>query len=359
MSKAMVGYITGQKFSMLGDSGVEFDQFTGLGAIAELEKRLAEFYGMEHALCTSSATTALFAIALALELRSADFITSPLNFGGSLTPWLLLGNRAIFADVDPDTLTIDPNRLKADLITSRTRAVLAVDLHGYPSDTAGLRRVADDLGLWYVADAAQAFGARRNGDPASCLADAVVLSFNSQKGLAAGEGGCVLTNNADLYEQVLWWSQHPLRHKRELGVRIYNEFSFNCRIHPAAAASALRSFDLALERIADYQELCFDALARLEAADLIYPTCLSALKITPSFFSVAARPTSSVEDCMRCLVDDDIEATVTNSLSSVLYKNPVYLRQFRDRRHAASVCPVAEEGINRMTLSSLRRIRSI
>lgn len=78
------------------------------------------------------------------------------------------------------------------------------------------------------------------------MADAVVLSFNSQKGLPAGEGGCVLTDNTDLYEQLLWWSQHPLRQKRELGFDIYNEFSFNSRMHPAAAASALRSFDLAL-----------------------------------------------------------------------------------------------------------------
>lgn len=341
---------------MLGDDGRHgLDHFAGLGAVAELEKRLAAFYGVKHAVCMSSATTALFSIGLALNLRSADFITSPLNFGGSITPWLLLGNRSIFSDVDTDTLTLDPSCIGEHLVTPKTRAILAVDLFGYPSDTAGLRRIADDLGLWYIADAAQAFGANRNGNPASCMADAVVLSFNAQKGLAAGEGGCVLTNNADLYEQLLWWSQHPLRQKRELGLDIYNEFSFNSRMHPAAAVLALRSFDLALERVADHQELCFEAIAILEDADLIDPTCLSALEIRPSFFVLAARSKHDVQECVNCLLDHDIEAAAAGCLCSVLYKNPVYLRQFK-RRHQRQ-CFVAEDAATRMTLSSLRRVR--
>ena len=344
---------------LVDDERHDLDHFTGLGAVAELEKSLAEYYRMKHAVCMSSATTALFSIGLALELRNADFITSPLNFGGSITPWLLLGNRPIFSDVDRDTLTLDPSCLKEHLVTPRTRAILAVDLFGYPSDTAGLRRVADDLGLWYIGDAAQAFGASRNGHPASSMADAVVLSFNAQKGLAAGEGGCVLTNNTDLYEQLLWWSQHPLRQKRELGLDIYNEFSFNSRIHPAAAAAALRSFDLALGRVADRQQLCLEAIAILEGADLIDPTCLSALVIRPSFFALSARPTHGVQECVNYLLDNAIEAAAASYLSSVLYKNPVYLRQFGSRPHASSGCAVAEDALTRMTLSSIRRIRSI
>ncbi len=345
---------------MLGDDVQhELDHFTGLGAVRMLEKRLAEHYRMKHAVCMSSATAALFAIGLALDLRRADFITSPLNFGGSLTPWLLLDNRAIFSDVDPDTLTLDASRIGGHRVTRETKAILAVDLFGYPSDSEGLRRVANDLGLWYIADAAQAFGASRNGHPASSMADAVVLSFNAQKGLAAGEGGCVLTNNTDIYEQLLWWSQHPLRQKRELGFDIYNEFSFNARMHPAAATLALRSFDLALERVADYRKLCFDAIGLLEGADLIDPTCLLARKISPSFFALAARPKLDAPERMHCLLDHGIEVATTSYLSSVIYKNPVYLRQFGRRHHALSRCAVAEQAITRTTLSSLRRIRSI
>lgn len=360
MSKAVAGYITGQKFSMLADDARHnLDHFVGVGAVAELEHRLAAFYGMKHAICMASATAALFSLGLALDLREADFITSPLNFGGSITPWLLLGNRAIFTDVDTDTLTLDPSCIKEHLVTPKTRAIFAVDLYGYPSDTAGLRRVADDLGLWYIADAAQAFGARRDGAPASCMADAVVLSFNSQKSLAAGEGGCVLTNNTDLYEQLLWWSQHPLRQKRELGFDIYNEFSFNSRIHPAAAVAALGSFDRALERVADHQELCFEAIRILENADLIDPTCLAALGVKPSFFALVTHPKRHPQQCMDRLLDHDIEVAAANCISSVLYKNPLYLRQFAGRRQAPYRCTGAEDAAARTTLLSLRRIQSI
>lgn len=360
MSKVSPDYIIGGKFSMLGnDRRHDLDHFTGGGAVAELEKKLADFYGMKHAICTASATTALFSLGLALELRDADFITPPLNFGGSITPWLLLGNRPIFADVDPVTLTLDPSHVEEQLITNKTRAILAVDLYGYPSDTESLRRAANEFGLWYIADAAQAFGAKRGGKLVSYMADAVVLSFNSQKSLAAGEGGCIITDNADLYERLVWYSQHPLRQKRELGVGIYNEFSFNTRIHPAAAVSALASFDGALLRVAEYQELCLDALAALEREHLIEPARLSDSAIRPSFFALTTRPTSDALGCVRYLYDHGIEASTHRYLSSVLYKNPVYLHQFGKQHHLENACKVAEEAITRMTLSSLRRAREI
>ncbi len=360
MSEVSQSYIKGRKFSMVGnDETRDLDHFIGVGAVAHFEKRLAEFYDAKHAVCMASATTALFSLGLALELRDADFITSPLSFGGSVAPWLLLGNRAMYADVDPVTLTIDPARVEKHLVTCDTRAILAVDLYGYPSYTEGLRRIASDLGLWYIADAAQAFGATRGGKPASYLADAVVLSFNSQKALAAGEGGCIITNNTDLYERLVWHSQHPLRQKRELGVGIYNEFSFNGRIHPAAAVSGLAVFERALEQVAEYQDLCLEALAALERERLVEPERLSDLDIRPSFFAVTVRPTSDAIDCVRCLSGHGIEASTHRYLSSVLYKNPVYLRQFGNQHYLGKPCAVAEEAISRITLSSLRRTRGL
>ncbi|HAB17539.1 MAG TPA: DegT/DnrJ/EryC1/StrS family aminotransferase, partial [Pyrinomonadaceae bacterium] len=126
MSETIDGYIGGGKFAMLGDArSRDLDHFMGVGAVSELESRLAGFYGVKHAICMASATSALFSLALALDLRGADFITSPLNFGGSITPWLLLGNRPIFADVDRVTLTLDPSNVEEHLVTRKTRAILA------------------------------------------------------------------------------------------------------------------------------------------------------------------------------------------------------------------------------------------
>src|SRR5436190_7634341 len=80
------------------------------------------------------------------------------TYGASLSGWLLLGNRPVFADIEADTLLLDPGSVRTQ-ITPRTRAILAVDIFGVPSDSAALRRIADEHGLWYVAHAAQSLGA--------------------------------------------------------------------------------------------------------------------------------------------------------------------------------------------------------
>jgi perosamine synthetase len=145
-------------------------QLVGSGAVAELEAKLRQHHGMRYALCVSSATSGLLAVALALNLRCAEFITTPYTYGASLAGWLILGNRPVFADIDAQTLTLAPEAVPR-CTTPRTKAILAVDIFGNPADMHALRRVADEHGLWYVADAAQSLGARRDGLPASSLAE--------------------------------------------------------------------------------------------------------------------------------------------------------------------------------------------
>src|ERR1700755_2002547 len=71
------------------------------GPVADLETKLRELYEMKHALCVSNATTGLFALALAAELRRNEFVTTPFTYGATLAGWLMLNNRPLFADIDP------------------------------------------------------------------------------------------------------------------------------------------------------------------------------------------------------------------------------------------------------------------
>src|SRR5437868_5937658 len=94
----------------------------GRGAVAKLERKIASYYGKRHALCVANATTGLLVLALALDLKNSEFITTPYTYGGSLASWLTLNNRVLFADIDPLILTINPEKLRA-MITKKTKAV--------------------------------------------------------------------------------------------------------------------------------------------------------------------------------------------------------------------------------------------
>jgi dTDP-4-amino-4,6-dideoxygalactose transaminase len=264
---------------------------SGTGAVRELERKLARWYGLPHALAVSNATSGLMGIALALDLAGTEFVTTPYTWGGSLAPWLALGCRPVFADIDPRTLTLDPRSVVAR-ITARTRAILAVDIDGTPCDSVALREIADDHGLWYIADAAQSLGATIGGRPASANADALVVSFGTGKLVDVGEGGAVVTPHTWLHRRLIWHTQHPHRQARDLGLALTNELAINARIHPTAALEADVRFDDALTELPARQDRCFAILRLLEGSGLIEPVDMPGPSgRCPSFYrlSVAVR----------------------------------------------------------------------
>lgn len=314
----------------------------GLGAIAQIERRLADHYDLPYAVATSSATTALHGLALALGLKSAEFITTPYTWGGSLAGWLLCDNRVRFADVEPGTLTLDARALRARL-TSRVRSVLAVDADGVPCDMVALRSVADEAGVPLVIDAAQSLGARIGDGPASRLADAVVVSFTSRKPVSAGEGGAVLTADRDLYERLIWWTQHPLRQRRELGLRVVNEFGLNGRMHPAAARHADAVFDDAMASLAATQRIGLRVCDVLRGSGLVTPWPCRERRLVPTFFRFTAqwcgRP--APEQLVAVLRDAGIDAGIDADPVRPLYTQPAFLSLYAgDRGHLDPPVPV-------------------
>ena len=329
-------------------SDIQSAQLTGCGAVAELERKLREYYGMKHALCVSNATTGLLAVGLALGLRDAEFLTTPYTYGASLAGWLLFGNRPAFADIEPDTLGLAPESLAAQ-ISPRTRALLAVDIFGVPSDTVGLRRIADEHGLWYIADAAQSFGARREDKPASASADALVVSFTARKSLDAGEGGAVITNHSDLYEKLVWWTQHPYRQHRDLGLRVENEFGLNGRIHPCAAIKANAQFSDCLEKVAERRRQGFEILDDLNHSGLTEPLHFRKRAIEPAFFRLTAAWTGTPKSgALRTRLRQlGFEAEFAPSPARLIYRQGAFLAQYEGLLQSVPRCPVAERQAKR------------
>lgn len=314
----------------------------GSGAVALLEEKLKSFYGAKHALCVSNATSGLLAIALALDLLGADFVTTPYTYGGSIAGWLLLGNNPVFADIDPLTLTLDASAAQRK-ITPRTKALLAVDIFGNSSDTFALRRLADEHGLWYIADAAQSLGAFRDGCPASSLADAWVISFTTGKTVFAGEGGMILTNNTQLYEKLIWHTQHTSRQRRDLGFTLSNELAFNMRIHPLAAIWANALFEDSLRDLSASQLKNFELIRALNESNLIEPITFEEKGITPSYFRLTAawKGKAKPRKLLASLRNYKFSPGLKRVPFALLYRQAAFISKFGSIRKE-TICPQAE-----------------
>lgn len=320
----------------------------GRGAVAELEQKIAGFYGMRHALCTVNATTGLLGLALALDLKNSEFITSPYTFGGTVASWLMLNNSIVFADVESQWANINPKEMEK-VISPKSKAILAVDILGNPSDSKAIRKVADEYGLWYIADCAQSFGARRDRFPASHLADALVISLTSGKTLFAGEGGAIVTNNSNLYEKLLWHTQHPFRQKRELGLGISNEFGINGRIHPLAAIWANTQFESSLRSLKLHQNYCFRVIEYLNESSLTESIDFAKQSIVPSFFrlTVQLKRKGTEAELITYLAERGIPVTTSPVPFSLIYQQPAFQAQYVNQFCLPDPCRVAERQARR------------
>jgi dTDP-4-amino-4,6-dideoxygalactose transaminase len=168
--------------------------------VPAFEEALAAATGARHAIAFSSGTAALHGAMASLGLAPGDeVVTTPMTFAATANAVLFVGAEPRFADVDPATLLLDPAAAAAAL-TTRTRALAPVDYAGQPADYDALRAVANAAPggpLPIVADAAHSLGATRGGRAVGTLADLTVLSLHPAKILTTGEGGAVLTDDAD------------------------------------------------------------------------------------------------------------------------------------------------------------------
>ena len=189
------------------------DYLTTGPEIAAFEGDLAAATGASQAAVLNSGTSALHAAYAAIGVGPGnEIVTSPLTFAATGNAALYLGARPVFVDIDPSTGLIDP-ALVEDAITSRTRAIVAIDYAGQPADYDALRRIAEAHELPLVADAAHSLGATDRGRPVGTLADVTALSFHPVKLITTGEGGAVLTDDPDVHSRVTRFRSHGMVHE--------------------------------------------------------------------------------------------------------------------------------------------------
>ncbi len=176
--------------------------------IQEFETLIADYIGTKYCVTFNSGTSAQHATLLAYGITEGDEIIVPsFTFISTPNSALFVGAKPVFADIEEKTLGLDPDSV-LESISSKTRAIMPIHYGGCPCKIQELREIADDYGLVLIEDAAEAFGAEINGRKIGSFGDASMLSFCQNKIITTGEGGAIVTDAEEIYQQLKLIKSH-------------------------------------------------------------------------------------------------------------------------------------------------------
>ncbi len=166
----------------------------------ELEQRLCEYFGVKHLSLFTNGTLALVVALQAMRI-SGEVITTPFSFVATAHSLWWNGIKPVFADIDPRTCNLDPDRVEA-AITPKTSAIMPVHVYGNPCDHERLQKIADTYNLKIIYDAAHAFGVKKNGVSVMRWGDLSVLSFHATKTYSTIEGGAIVCHDEKMKRHI-------------------------------------------------------------------------------------------------------------------------------------------------------------
>lgn len=207
--------------------------------VLEFEEKFANWIGAKYGIATNSGTSALHVALLACGIGEGDeVITTPFTFIASGNAIVYTGATPVFADIDLDTYTIDPDSIE-DLITDKTKAILPVQLYGQAADMDKIREIAEKHDLKIIEDAAQAHGAEYNGEKVGTLGDMACFSFYPTKNMTTSEGGMITTNDEELAKKAQMFRAHGASERYH-----HDEIGYNFRMTDIAAAIGLAQLNV-------------------------------------------------------------------------------------------------------------------
>lgn len=323
------------------------DWLTTGPTVDRFELAFANYVDAEHAVAVSSGTAALHLAMLVADIGPGDEVIVPsLTFVASANCVRYVGANVVFADVRDDTLTIDVEHV-ASLITSRSKAIIAVDYAGTPCDLHELRLLADRHALLVIEDASHAPSATYRGRKVGSIAHLSTFSFHPVKSLTTGEGGMVTTNDASFARRLRRLRNHGIdsdaKQRSKRGTWSYDmvELGFNYRISDincALGMSQLRKLPGWVARRRDiahrYREMCEEMGS---VRSLVVPADRdSAWHLYPVRVEAAVR-----QRAFRHLRSNEIGVNV--------HYLPVHLHSgYRSLGYQEGLCPVAENAYLRL-----------
>lgn len=230
-------------------SVLQSDWLTTGPRVAQFEQAICEYTGAMHGVAVNSGTAALHAALHALGIAEGDEVIVPaITFAATSNSVLYCGAKPVFADVSTDALLVEIESIEAN-ITSKTKAIIAVDYAGHPCDWDALHDIAQKHNLSLVADSCHAIGAEYKGKKIGTLADITVFSFHPVKHITTGEGGMAVTNDTTLAEKMRAFRSHGIAvdtHQRDKDNAWFyemTELGFNYRLTDIQCALGLSQLE--------------------------------------------------------------------------------------------------------------------
>jgi perosamine synthetase len=202
--------------------------------ILDFERLVAEYVGVSHAVAVSSGTAALHLIVKALNIGAGDEVLVPsFTFAASVNAILYARAVPVFVDIEPETFNLDPRDLERK-VTSRTKAILAVDVFGHPAEWDEILRIARKHDLEVIDDSCEALGAEYRGRKVGSFGSAATFAFYPNKQITTGEGGIIVTDNENLARLARSLQNQG---RNQMGTWLDHEFlGYNYRLDEMSAA---------------------------------------------------------------------------------------------------------------------------
>jgi perosamine synthetase len=305
--------------------------------IDRFEEAFAEVVGAPYAAAVSSGTAGLHLLCVAAGVGPGDeVITSPYSFVASANCAVYEGATPVFADIDPRTLNLSPAAVEA-AITERTRAVVAVDIYGYPCELDELRALCDGHGIVLIQDACEALGARYKGAPVGSQGPSAVFAFYPNKQMTTGEGGMVTTHS-----ESEWRLLRSLRNQGRAdsgGWLEHARLGFNYRLDDIGAAiglGQLEKLDAILEARASVAARYGELLADVPGLEL---PCADDPDHERSWFVYVVTLAKEVDR------ETVISSLTEHGVQTARYLPCIHLQAYMQERfgYRVGLCPVAEE----------------
>ncbi len=321
------------------------DWLTTGPAVETFEQAFAAFVGASHAVAVSNGTAALHLTMLAAGIGPGDEVIVPaLTFAASANCVRYVGATVVFADIEADTLTVDVAHV-ASLITSRTKAIVAVDFAGLPADLTALRVLADTHGLLFIEDGCHAPGAHCDGRAVGTVADATTFSFHPVKHLTTAEGGMITTADAGMAARLRTLRNHGIttdaRAREQAGTWEYDmvALGYNYRLTDMQCALGTSQLAKLPGWLARRRVLAARYRDRMAGSPR---WCLQTVPVgrTHSYHLFALRVAGDAPVQRRRALFEHLRA---HGITAAVHYRPVYLHSYyRDLGYRPGLCPVAE-----------------
>jgi perosamine synthetase len=314
-------------------------------AVDRFESGFAAFVQADHGVAVANGTAALHLCMLAAGIGPGDeVIVSSMTFAASANCVRYVGADVVFADVVEETMTIDPTHVES-LITSKTKAIVAVDYAGVPADLGALMALATAHNLLLVEDACHAPGARYQEAMVGSIAHLTAFSFHPVKHITTGEGGMVTTNDEILANSLRRFRNHGIdtdfRQRENMGTWEYDmvALGFNYRLPDVSCAlgtAQLGHLSEWIERRSEIARHYNKRFAQISSIRTItVPTDREA-----SWHLFPVRLQGDNPQGMRASAFDFMRS---NGIGVNVHYRPVYLHSYyRNLGYAPGLCPVAE-----------------